>query len=223
MKVHATATPGPAGRRRIPARRARRLRVASRDLIAIRVRDPPQVTPAPTPATLSAFPSGFPTTFSDERPADLPRLSVVEGGLRGHLDGTLVADGLTATYTATWIESRVAAPTITCGGIAYTNVFTVADPTVTSELTFPGWGGGTLLATRRVVVYVSSRDGSSPPACEEQRGGTFTLTFDDGAGPRHPDRDLDGVGRRRRDAGPRTRRHAVGPRPGHAPVGFAAR
>ncbi len=144
---------------------------------------PLQVTPAPTPATLSAFPSGFPTTFSDERPADLPRLSVVEGGLRGHLDGTLVADGLTASYTATWIESRVAAPTITCGGIAYKNVFTVSDPTVTSELTIPGWGGGTLLATRRVVVYVSSRDGSSPPACEEQRGGTFTLTFETGPVP----------------------------------------
>jgi hypothetical protein len=144
---------------------------------------PLPVTPVPTPAALDAFPSGFPTTFSDERPSDLPRLSAVDGGLRGHLDGTLVADGLTAAYTATWIESRVPAATIKCGGTTYKGVFTVSDPTVTSELTMPGWGSGTLLATRRVVVYVSSLDGSSPPACEEQRGGTFSLTFDTGPVP----------------------------------------
>jgi hypothetical protein len=141
------------------------------------------VTPAPTPAILAAFPSGFPTTFSDERPSELPRLSTTDGGLRGHLDGMLVADGLTATYAATWIESRVPATTVTCDGRTYTNVFTVSDPTVTSEVTLPGWGSGTLLATKRVVVYVSSIDGSSPPACEEQRGGTFTLTFDTGPVP----------------------------------------
>ncbi len=144
---------------------------------------PRPATPAPTPAILEAFPSGFPTTFSDERPSELPRLSTTAGGLRGHLDGTLVADGLTATYTATWIESRVPAATITCGGKKYTNVFTVSDPTVTSEVALPGWGSGTLLATKRIVVYVSSIDGSSPPACEEQRGGTFTLTFDTGPVP----------------------------------------
>jgi hypothetical protein len=144
---------------------------------------PAPATPVPTPATLNAFPSGFPTTFSDERPADLPRLSTVDGGLRGHLDGKLVAGGLTASYTATWIESRVPAATITCGGTAYRDVFTVADPTVTSEMTMPGWGTGTLRTTHRVVVYVSSLDGSSPPACETQGGGTFTLTFDTGTVP----------------------------------------
>ncbi len=144
---------------------------------------PVAVTPVPTPMALSAVPSGFPTTFTDERPKDLPLLSTVAGGLQGHISGSLVADGLTGTYTATWIESRVPVASITCGGTTYTKVFTVADPTVTSDVTFPGWGTGTLVATKRVVVYVSSINGSSPPVCEEQGGGTFTLRFDEGPVP----------------------------------------
>lgn len=144
---------------------------------------PVPVTPAPTPMTLSAFPSGFPTTFSDERPKDLPLLSTVDGGLRGHITGTLTARGLTAAYDASWIESRVPVASISCGGGKYSGVFTVVDPTVTSEVTFPGWGTGTLLATKRVVVYVSAINGSSPPVCEEQGGGTFTIAFENGPVP----------------------------------------
>ena len=144
----------------------------------------PSPTPVPTPVALTAVPSGFPTTFADQRPSTLPRLSVVDGGLQGHLEGSLVADaGLTAAYTATWIEHRVPVDTIACGGLTYTGVFTVEDPTLTSEVTFPGWGSGSLVATKRVVVYVSSRDGSSPPVCEELGGGSFTIDFDAGSQP----------------------------------------
>ena len=144
----------------------------------------PSPSPVPTPAALTAVPAGFPTTFADERPTTLPRLSVVDDGLQGHLEGSLVADGgLTAAYSATWIEHRVPVATIACGGLTYTGVFTVEDPTLTSEVTFPGWGSGTLVATKRVVVYVSSRDGSSPPVCEELGGGSFTIDFDAGSPP----------------------------------------
>jgi hypothetical protein len=144
---------------------------------------PVRVTPVPTPMVLSAFPSGFPTAYTDQRPKDLPLLSTVPGGLRGHITGTLASGDLAATYTASWIENRVPAASVTCAGKTYTNLFTVTDPTVTSDVTFPGWGTGTLLATRRVVVYASSINGSSPPICEDQGGGTFTLTFDEGPVP----------------------------------------
>lgn len=140
-------------------------------------------TPVPTPALLAALPKGFPTSFVDQRPTTLPRLSPADGGLRGHAEGSFAADGLTATYTATWIEARVATAKITCGGVAYTGVFTVDDPTVTTDLEFPGWGTGTFVATKRVVVYTSSGNGSSPPVCEEQGGGTFTITFTSGPTP----------------------------------------
>lgn len=144
---------------------------------------PMRATPIPTPTALTAFPSGFPTEFTDERPKDLPLLSTVAGGLQGHITGTLAAGDLAATYKASWIENRVPAATVSCGGKTYSKLFTVADPTVTSDVTFPGWGSGTLLATKRVVVYASSINGSSPPVCENQVGGTFTLTFDDGPVP----------------------------------------
>jgi hypothetical protein len=144
----------------------------------------PEPTPVPTPTQLTAFPDGFPTSFTDKRPTTLPPLSTVADGLRGHLDGTLLADdGLSARYTSTWIESRVPAARMSCGGVNYANVFTVADPTVTSQVTFPGWGTGTFVATKRIVVYPSSRDGSSPPLCEDQGGGSFTIRFDSGSTP----------------------------------------
>lgn len=143
----------------------------------------PNATPVPTPALIGALPKGFPSAFTDQRPEDLPRLSPADGGLKGHISGSLVAGALTATYTATWIENRVATAKIACGGKTYRNVFTVDDPTVTSQVTFPGWGTGTLLATRRAVVYGSSINGSSPPICEEQVGGTFTITFTAGPTP----------------------------------------
>lgn len=144
----------------------------------------PAPTPVPTPTQLTAFPDGFPTTYTDKRPTTLPPLSTVANGLRGHLDGILLADGgLSASYTSTWIESRVPAAKMSCGGVNYANVFTVADPTVTTQVTFPGWGVGTFVATKRIVVYPSSRDGSSPPLCEDQGGGTFTIRFDSGSTP----------------------------------------
>lgn len=142
----------------------------------------PQPTAAPTPLpSLTSLPSGFPATFADHRPTTLPRLSQVAGGLRGHLEASLVSqNGLTASYTATWIENRVGVASITCGGRKYSDVYTVKDPTQTIDVVFPGWGRGTFVATRRVVVYPSAINGSSPPLCEELGGGTFTITFTGG-------------------------------------------
>jgi len=145
----------------------------------------PQPTASPTPLPdLTALPSGFPAIFTDHRPTTLPGLSRVAGGLQGHLNASLVAkQGLTASYTATWIENRVGVARITCGGKSYTDVYTVKDPTETISIVFPGWGSGTLVATRRVVVYPSAINGSSPPLCEELGGGSFTITFTGGPTP----------------------------------------
>ncbi len=146
---------------------------------------PPGATASPTPLpALDALPIGFPARWVDHRPTALPPLTPVQGGLRGHQDGSLSApSGQAASYTANWMENRVAAPKISCGGTAYRNVFTVADPTMTRQVTFPGWGSGSFVAAKRVVVYRSSVNGSSPPVCEELGGGTFTITFDAGPTP----------------------------------------
>jgi hypothetical protein len=138
-------------------------------------------TPIPTPVTLTAFPDGFPTTWTNVPGEPDPRHLPVAGGLQGTYEGTLTAeDGTQATYTATWVESRVPAATVTCNGGTYTDVYMGETPEVTSAVKFPTWGSATLVTTGHVVVYRSSRNGSSPSVCEETTGGTFEIEFTNG-------------------------------------------
>lgn len=138
-------------------------------------------TPIPTPMTLTAFPDGFPTTYADAQGTPDPRLLPVAGGLQGNYTGTLTADdGTTATYTATWVENRVSAAKVTCKGQAYANVYVGETPEVTSAVKFANWGSATLVTSGHVVVYRSSRNGSSPSICDETTSGTFTFDFTKG-------------------------------------------
>ncbi len=141
-------------------------------------------TPVPTLRPLSALPAGFPTTFADQRTPGPLLLTPVAGGLRGHYAGKLVAkDGTTGTYTAVYMENRVPAAKITCGKLTYLNVFTVDNPTITTDVTFAKWGKAVLLATRRTVAYSSALNGSSTPVCENLVGGTYQITFTGGPTP----------------------------------------
>lgn len=138
-------------------------------------------TPVPTPETLTAFPDGFPTTWANVQDDPDPRLLPVAGGLQGNSTGTLTADdGTQATYTATWVENRVPAATATCNGQTYTNVWVGETPEVTMAAKFPDWGSAELVTTGHVVVYRSSRNGSSPSICDETTGGSFSFDFTQG-------------------------------------------
>ncbi len=138
-------------------------------------------TPIPTPETLTAYPDGFPTTYTNVQAEPDPGLLPVTGGLQGHYTGTLSAeDGTQATYTSTWVENRIPAASVVCKGETYTEVYTGETPEVTSDLKFPDWGSAVLVTTGHVVVYSSSRNGSSPSVCDESTGGTFTLEFTKG-------------------------------------------
>jgi hypothetical protein len=135
-------------------------------------------TPVPTPVVLAAIPDAFPTTWVN-KPSNGPLLLSTEpDGLRAHFTGSMVAaDGTTATYKATYLDSRVPVGSITCGHGTYRDVFTSTDPVLTFTIDVSGWGTGTLTATKRVVVYSSSGNGSSPPVCDDLVGGTYQLTF----------------------------------------------
>lgn len=138
-------------------------------------------TPVPTPIILSAYPEGFPTTYANEQAEPDPGLLPVPGGLEGHYTGTLSADdGTRATYAATWVENRVPAPQITCGGQTFTDVYAGETPEVTSVAFFAGWGRAVLVTVGNVVVYRSSRNGSSPSICDESTGGTVDFEFTNG-------------------------------------------
>lgn len=135
-------------------------------------------TPVPTPETLTAFPDGFPTTWVNVHGDPDPRMQPVGGGLQGTYTGTLTADdGTQATYTATWIENRVPATTATCNGGTYSDVWVGETPEVTMAVKFPDWGSAELVTTGHVVVYRSSRNGSSPSVCDGTTGGTFSFDF----------------------------------------------
>ena len=138
-------------------------------------------TPSPSPIALTDYPSGFPTVYTNEVDPAPNLLEPVPGGLRHAATGTLRADdGTTGTYTATWIENRVRAATIECGGRTYSGRFTADAPAITMEVTFPEWGHAILVASDRIVVFHSSNNGSSPAACDEVYGGTFTFEFTSG-------------------------------------------
>jgi hypothetical protein len=138
-------------------------------------------TPIPTPQTLAAFPDGFPTAYTNHQDPPDNRLTPVNGGLQGQSTGTLSADdGTQGTYTSTWVENRVAAATVTCLGDKYTDVFVGETPELTSEVAFAGWGTAELKTVGHVVVYRSSRNGSSPSVCDQSTKGTFTFEFTKG-------------------------------------------
>jgi hypothetical protein len=108
-------------------------------------------------------------------------LQPVLGGLQHDIAGTLRAeDGTTGTYTATWVENRIPAPAIECGGVTYPSLFTAEAPALTMDVAFPDWGEAVLVATNRVVVYASSRNGSSPAVCDETTSGTYELQITTG-------------------------------------------
>ena len=138
-------------------------------------------TPSPSPIALTDYPTGFPTAFANDVDPGPTLLIPVPGGLSHDASGTLRAsDGTTGTYTATWIENRVPAGEVLCVGQTYPSLFTAEDPTITMEVTFPEWGHGVLVTTDRVLVYQSSRNGSSPAVCDEVPGGTYEFEFTGG-------------------------------------------
>ena len=139
-------------------------------------------TPSPSPIALTDYPAGFPTTYANEVDAGPTLLTPVPGGLRHDASGTLRADdGTTGTYTATWVENRVPAPATECGGLAYPALYTAEEPAIRMEVSFPDWGEAVLVASDRVLVYQSSRNGSSPAVCDQVNGGTYEFEFS--AGP----------------------------------------
>jgi hypothetical protein len=89
-------------------------------------------------------------------------------------------DGTAATYTATWVENRIPVAKTDCGGVTYRNVFSADTKALTMDVTFPEWGHAVLATTTHLVVYPSSKNGSSPPVCDEAKGGTFTFEFTNG-------------------------------------------
>lgn len=138
-------------------------------------------TPSPSPIVLTAYPVGFSTSYTDEVDPGAALLKPVPGGLSHDYTGTLTADdGTTGTYAATFLENRVPAAEITCGGLIYGNVFTLDAPITTFDVDFPDWGHAVLITTNRVVVYRSSRNGSSPAVCDEVTGGTYDFEFTEG-------------------------------------------
>lgn len=138
-------------------------------------------TPVPTPQTLSAYPAGFPTTWTNKQNPPDSRLLPVAGGLQGNVTGTLTADdGSQGTYSATWVENRIAAAKVVCNGLTYTNIYVGETPEVTSDVKFAGWGSATLVTIGHVTVYRSSRNGSSPAICDQSTVGTFTAQFTKG-------------------------------------------
>lgn len=138
-------------------------------------------TPSPSPVALSAYPTGFATTYQAVADAGPVILQPVPGGLRHDASGTLrAADGTAGTYTATWVENRVPASKAVCGGVTYPTFFTTDAPGLSMDVTFPHWGHASLVATKRVVVFESSLNGSSPPLCDETQSGTFTFEFTTG-------------------------------------------
>jgi hypothetical protein len=138
-------------------------------------------TPIPTPQTLAAFPDGFPTTYTNHQDPPDNRLTPVDGGLQGQSAGTLSADdGTQGTYTGTWIENRVPAAAITCLGVKYTDVYVGETPEVTTEVTLTAWGTAELKTVGHVVVYRSSRNGSSPSVCDQTTKGTYAFEFTNG-------------------------------------------
>ena len=140
-------------------------------------------TPTPRPVTLTDYPSGFPTVYISVVDPGPKLLTPVDGGLRHDVSGRLTAeDGTTGTYTWTWVENRIPAPATTCGGLDYPALYTTEDPAVNMVVTFPDWGRATLEATDHVVVFQSSRNGSSPVVCDQVNGGTFEFEFTLGAG-----------------------------------------
>jgi hypothetical protein len=143
-------------------------------------------TPIPTPETLADYPGGFSTSFVDTKDPGNAGLKPVDGGLQGRSSGSLRADnGTTGTYTSTWVENRVAAAKVVCGGTTYKDVFVGETPEVTTEVDFADWGHAVLTTVGNVVVYRSSRNGSSPALCEESTGGTFTFVFTNDPIERH--------------------------------------
>jgi hypothetical protein len=138
-------------------------------------------TPVPTPETLTAFPDGFPTTYVDVHGDPDPRMLPVAGGLQGSYAGTLTADdGTEATYIATWVESRVPAAATVCKGNTFVNLFKGETPELTMAVKLADWGSAELVTKDHVVVYRSSRNGSSPSICDQTTGGTFTLDLTKG-------------------------------------------
>jgi hypothetical protein len=138
-------------------------------------------TPIPTPQTLAAFPDGFPTAYTNHQDPPDNRLTPVGGGLQGQSTGTLSADdGTQGTYTSSWVENRVPAPAVTCLTVKYTDAFVGETPEVTTEVAFTGWGTAELKTVGHVVVYRSSRNGSSPSICDQTTTGTFTFEFTKG-------------------------------------------
>jgi len=130
---------------------------------------------------LTAYPTGFATSYQIVPDAGPVILQPVTGGLLHDTSGALRADdGTAGTYTATWIENRVPTSKTACGGVTYPTFFTAEAPALTMVVTFPHWGHASLAATKRVVVFESSMNGSSPPLCDETQSGTFTFEFTTG-------------------------------------------
>ena len=135
-------------------------------------------TPSPSPIALTDYPSGFPTVYTHEVDPGPTLLTPVDGGLRHDASGTLRADdGTTGTYTATWVENRISAVAVQCGGLDYPALFTTEVPDISMEVDFPDWGRATLVASDRILVFQSSRNGSSPAVCDQVNGGTYEFEF----------------------------------------------
>jgi hypothetical protein len=139
-------------------------------------------TPVPAAITITDYPAGFPTTFKNDADPPDRGLTPVDGGLQGHASGTFRADdGTRGPWTSTWIENRIPANSVDCLGVKYTRVWKGDTPEITIVADFSAWGKATLLTEGRVVVYASSRNGSSPAVCDDQgSGGTFTFVFTNG-------------------------------------------
>lgn len=139
-------------------------------------------TPSPSPIALVAYPSGFPTAYANVVDPGPALYTPVTGGLRRDFTGTLRADdGTTGSYVATFVENRVPAAAITCGGLIYGDTLTAENPAIAFEVDFPDWGHAVLVATDRTVVYRSSRNASSPAICDELTGGTYEFEFTGGS------------------------------------------
>ena len=139
-------------------------------------------TPPPAAKTITDYPSGFPTVYANDQDPPDHGLLPVDGGLQGHATGTYRADdGTRGPYTSTWLENRIAASSVECKGVKYTQVWVGEKPEITTEVDFTLWGHATLVTVGRVVVYPSSRNGSAPAVCDDQAsGGTFTFEFKQG-------------------------------------------
>lgn len=131
--------------------------------------------------TFADYPGGFPTSYvKHEDPGNLG-LVPEAGGLRGKSSGTLRAgDGTSGTYTSTWLENRVAASKVVCKGVTYRDLWVGETAELITQVDLSGWGHAQLVTVGHVVVYPSSRNGSSPSVCDDATGGTFQFTFTTG-------------------------------------------